>query len=204
MIRPALPADFPFIRGIAGRAENAAFIADEGDAALAAHIADPDKRLVIWDSDAGQSPTGAGQIGTETRRGFALFAGLSSPANKAELRRLALDRPGAGLGRAFLNALTDHAFGPLGRDLLWLDVAADNARARRLYERAGFVYEGRLRQRWRRPKGDVVDLDLLSMTRAEWQGGLGHGPEQGQERGQEQGQTQAPSPNSGKISGPAP
>lgn len=55
------------------------------------------------------------------------------------------DHWGRGVGRAMLAAMLDLADGWLGLQRLHLEVYADNARARRLYERAGFEVEGRLR-----------------------------------------------------------
>lgn len=155
MLRPATEADFSFIRSVAGDPANARFIGDEDEAALAAHIANPDAALLIWE-DKGEAA------------GFALICERTNPANRLELRRLALAQPGTGAGRRFLSDLRDHAFAEMGCDCLWLDVVADNPRARTVYERAGFVFEGRLRARWRRPAGDVADLDVLSILRSEW------------------------------------
>ena len=75
---------------------------------------------------------------------------------------------GQGLGRQFLLDLIGYAFETLRVNRLWLDVAFDNPRARAAYERAGFQYEGTLRQHWKRPAGDVADLHLLSLLRSEW------------------------------------
>lgn len=157
MLRPATAADFGFIRGLAGRPENAPFITDEGDAALAAYIGDPSARLLIWNS------------GGEAA-GFALFCAVGEPSGAVELRRLALATAGGGHGQLFLRVLLDHAFDPLGAARVWLDASGENPRAMRTYERAGFMLEGRLRQHWYRPAlGRVVDLMLYGMLREEWE-----------------------------------
>ncbi|MBK1635028.1 GNAT family N-acetyltransferase [Rhodovulum adriaticum] len=155
-IRPARPDDFTFIHAIAARTENARFIIDEDDAALAAHVAAPDRDLVIWE-DGG------------TPQGFALFAEIGNPAARVELRRLALATPDAGLGAPFLRALIAHGFDGLGAERIWLDVAGDNLRAQKTYARAGFVHEGTLRRHWCRPAGDVADLAIYGLLREEWQ-----------------------------------
>jgi RimJ/RimL family protein N-acetyltransferase len=157
MLRPAKAADFPLIRAIAGRAENAPFITDEDEAGLAAYLADPEARLLIWEM--GGAPAG-----------FALFCTLGDPSGAVELRRLALAGAGQGQGQIFLRALLDHAFGTLGAARVWLDASGENPRAMKTYERAGFTLEGRLRQHWYRPAlGRVVDLMHYGMLRSEWE-----------------------------------
>jgi RimJ/RimL family protein N-acetyltransferase len=157
MLRPATEADFGFIRSLAGRPENAPFITDEDEAALAAYLEDPAAQLLIWETDGRPA-------------GFALFCTVGDPSGGVELRRLALDMTGGGQGQRFLRALLDHGFGTLGAARVWLDASGENPRAMRTYERAGFTLEGRLRQHWYRPTlGRVVDLMLYGMLRAEWE-----------------------------------
>lgn len=157
MLRPATPADFGFIRGLAGRPENAPFITDEDEAALADYLTDATVRLLIW--EVGGQPAG-----------YALFCTVGDPSGAVELRRLALDASGGGQGQRFLRVLLDHGFGTLGAARVWLDASGENPRAMRVYERAGFTLEGRLRQHWYRPAlGRVVDLMLYGMLRAEWE-----------------------------------
>lgn len=157
MLRPAVAADFGFIRGLAGRPENAPFITDEDDAALAAYLTDPTARLLIWDTDS-------------TSTGFALFCTVGDPSGAVELRRLALATAGNGQGQGFLRVLLDYGFGTLGAARVWLDASGENPRAMRTYDRAGFTQEGRLRQHWYRPAlGRVVDLVLYGMLRREWE-----------------------------------
>lgn len=158
MLRPATAADFPFIHGLAGRPDHAPFITDEDDAALAAYLADPGARLLIW------------EIGG-VAAGLALFCEIGEPSGAVELRRLALDTTGGGQGRAFLRALLDYGFGTLGAQRVWLDASSENARAQALYQRTGFTLEGRMRNHWFRPAlGRVVDLMLYGMMRDEWEG----------------------------------
>ncbi|MEO5613304.1 MAG: hypothetical protein ABIR04_00040, partial [Cypionkella sp.] len=88
-LRPALSADFGFIRAVAGRADYAPFITDEDEAVLSIHLTSPAARLLIWEDDHGP-------------RGFALYAVPQDGAGVVELRRLALDLAGRGEGQAFL------------------------------------------------------------------------------------------------------
>ena len=154
MIRTAGLADFPFIRRIAARPENARYIADMPDEQLNAHLADPEMDLLIWEHN--NSPAGCG-----------LFCEIGNPSGRVELRSLGLDVTDKGLGQPFLRALVDHAFGSLNAARIWLDVAQDNPRAQATYHRAGFTYEGTLRQNWKRPNGNIVDMQIFGMLRNE-------------------------------------
>lgn len=155
-LRPAGPGDVGFVRALVRRPENAAFLTDEDEPALTAYLTDPAASLLIWGRDA--------------PRGFALFCDLGDPSGAVQLMRLALDQPGQGEGAGFIRALIDHAFGTLQAQRLWLDASGENPRAQRVYARAGFTLEGRLRQHEYRPSiGRVVDVLLYGMLRSEWQ-----------------------------------
>lgn len=155
-LRPATPADFPFIRALAQNPANAPFITDEDETALAAYLADPTARLCIWQD--GDQPAGV-----------ALYCEVGHPTGRVELRRLALSQTGGGRGLAFVKALTNHAFSSLGATRIWLDASAENPRACRVYEQAGYRLEGTQRGHWWRPAlGRAVDLQLFGMMRDEW------------------------------------
>lgn len=154
MIRTACPDDFGFIHSIADRVQNRDFIADVPDCVLADYLADPTMDLVLWEHNG-------------TPAGFALFCEIGNPSGRVELRRLGLDQTGSGLGNVFLRALIDHGFDGLNAARIWLDVVRDNPRAQAVYHRAGFTHEGTLRQNWRRPSGDVVDMLVFGMLRNE-------------------------------------
>lgn len=155
-LRSATAADFPFIRALAQRPENAPFISDEDEARLAFYASDPAHRLLIW-QEAGRPA------------GFALYAEIGDPSGRVELRRLALDQAGGGKGLGFVQALTGYAFADLGAKKVWLDASGENPRAQKVYERAGYQLEGRLRQHWFRPaQGRNVDLLLYGILRDDW------------------------------------
>lgn len=156
ILRPATSTDFGFVRGLAQRPDNAPFITDEDETALAGYLTDPTAQLLIWDDATGPA-------------GFALFCEIGNASGRVELRRLALARAGRGEGAVFVKTLITHAFVALGAARLWLDASGENPRAQRLYEKLGFVLEGRLRQHWWRPtEGRAVDVLLYGMLRAEW------------------------------------
>lgn len=88
------------------------------------------------------------------------------------LRLWIAGRTGHGIGTRAIRAALSHAFDTVGLHRVGLEVYDHNPRARRLYERIGFVHEGTLRDalrlddRW-------VDAHLMSLLRPEWdaQGG---------------------------------
>jgi GNAT superfamily N-acetyltransferase len=156
ILRSATSADFGFIRGLAQRPENTPFITDEDEGVLAVYLANPAARMLIW--------------GETAPRGFAIFHDITDPPATVNLMRLALDQPGQGEGTAFVRALIDYGFSVLKAQRLWLDASGENPRAQRLYEKLGFVLEGRLRQHWWRPaQARAVDVMLYGMMRKEWQ-----------------------------------
>ena len=53
---------------------------------------------------------------------------------------------GKGIAADALRLLADEAFAAMGLDKLWLTVHVDNHRAIKLYEKIGFIQEGRLRE----------------------------------------------------------
>ena len=159
-LRPATASDFPCIRALVQRPDMQTMVTDEDDAALARHLASPSSCLLIW--------------GDDTFRGFAIFCDIDERSGTVLLLRLALDRPGHGEGAAFLQALVDYAFQDLLANRIWLDTSADNLRAQKAYQRAGFVLEGRLRSHEFHPKTAHRDDTLLyGILRDEWQAARG-------------------------------
>jgi RimJ/RimL family protein N-acetyltransferase len=155
-LRPATAADFPFIRALAQRPEYALYITDEDEARLAFYASDPAHRLLIWEEDGAAA-------------GYALWAEIGDPSGRVELRRLALAQAGGGKGLAFVQALTDYGFQVLGAHKVWLDASGENLRAQKIYDRAGYTLEGRLRDHWYRPiLGRNVDVMLYGLLRADW------------------------------------
>jgi RimJ/RimL family protein N-acetyltransferase len=74
---------------------------------------------------------------------------------------------GQGYGSGALEALLAFGFGQLRLERIELDVYAFNDRARRVYERVGFVHEGTLRHALFRD-GAFHDVHRMSILRDEW------------------------------------
>jgi RimJ/RimL family protein N-acetyltransferase len=72
-----------------------------------------------------------------------------------------------GYGTEVMLLLQRHCFATLNLNRVYLRVYADNVRAQRAYEKAGFVLEGRLRQAVFK-HGNYVDVLLMSVLRTEW------------------------------------
>lgn len=74
---------------------------------------------------------------------------------------------GQGYGSEALRLLIHHGFETLNLHRLYLHVYAYNTRAIRVYEKIGFVLEGRLRQA-RYHQGAYHDVLVMSVLRTEW------------------------------------
>ncbi len=157
ILRRATEADLAFVTELQGRPEFLPWIAADTPDALRAALTGPDLTLWMWTGDA------------DAPLGFALLQHPTAKPGRVEIRRLAVSAPGRGHGRAFVAALCDHAFRTLGAHRVFFDVAADNARARRMYDQLGFQHEGTLRQHWLRRTGDWADLAYYGLLRDEWQ-----------------------------------
>jgi diamine N-acetyltransferase len=75
-----------------------------------------------------------------------------------------------GYGTEALQLILRHAFDTLNLNRVHLRVFANNARARRSYEKAGFVLEGTLRQAVYR-RGRYIDMLIMGVLRSEWERG---------------------------------
>jgi RimJ/RimL family protein N-acetyltransferase len=85
---------------------------------------------------------------------FGLFIGDKSVWNK-------------GLGTETVRLLLRHGFETLNLHRIYLRVYSTNPRARRSYEKAGFVLEGTMREAVYR-HGRYADVHIMSVLRSEW------------------------------------
>jgi RimJ/RimL family protein N-acetyltransferase len=100
---------------------------------------------------------------------FAILRGLGDPHLNLYLKRVAVTRPGQGVGAAFLSLVLDEAFGPMGAERFHLDCFADNLRAQRVYLKLGFTRDGVLRKAYRLTDGTRVDLVMMAILKSEWE-----------------------------------
>jgi RimJ/RimL family protein N-acetyltransferase len=74
---------------------------------------------------------------------------------------------GQGYGTDAMNALLDFGFGELRLERIWLDVYDFNVRARRSYEKAGFLAEG-MQRHAHYSHGQFRDVLLMALVRDDW------------------------------------
>jgi RimJ/RimL family protein N-acetyltransferase len=100
--------------------------------------------------------------------GFVLFQGLDDPNLRVHLKRTAVADAGRGLGTRLLSASIDWLFTATDANRLDLEVFVDNTRARRAYEKLGFLTEGVLRDWIRMSNGGFRTMVMMSLLRREW------------------------------------
>jgi ribosomal protein S18 acetylase RimI-like enzyme len=100
---------------------------------------------------------------------FAVLRGLGDPHLNLYLKRIAVTRPGQGVGTAFLRLVLDEAFGPMRAERFHLDCFADNVRAQRAYAKLGFTRDGVLRKAYRQADGTRTDLVMMALLKEEWE-----------------------------------
>ena len=155
-LHPAQPADIPFI------------MATE-------RIAGFEKLVGRWPEEdhlaALRAPGYAYFLGTNAageRMAFAIIRDLNDAHGNVCLKRIAVPAPGKGIGSRFLRTVVRWVFTETGAYRLWLDVLADNTRARHVYLSHGFVEEGVLRNAYKLMDETRIDLVLMSLLRPEW------------------------------------
>ena len=101
--------------------------------------------------------------------GFVILAGLENPHGSLEFRRIVITEKGRGFGREAVELVKQLVFERMGAHRLWLDVKVGNGRAKKLYESAGFIAEGTLRECLKGETG-YESLTVMGMLRQEWKG----------------------------------
>jgi len=157
VVRPAVADDLPAIMAIERAPGFAAFVGRSEQAEHRAMLAAPGFAYRL----------GLGADGSPLA--FAILSGIGDRHGGVYLKRVAVLRPGAGIGTAFLTALIDEALGPFSGWRFHLDVFADNARAQRAYEKLGLSRDGLLRQAYLLPDGSRKDLALMAILKPEWE-----------------------------------
>ncbi len=100
--------------------------------------------------------------------GFLMIAGLANPFREIEFTRIIIDVKGRGYGQETLRLLKEWAFEDLRFHRAWLDCKDHNARALHVYEKAGFVREGLIRETILSLDGKYESLVILGMLDREY------------------------------------
>ncbi len=166
-IRPTMLSDLDFVVSVEQDARNLPFITPWERTQHEGAVRFPDSRHFIV--EAGEDWASVG---------FVILQGCRNPSRSIELKRIVLQTPGRGLGRACVRLLKQMAFRDLHAHRFWLDVKSLNTRALRLYASEGFVEEGRLRESVSLGDGAGWDsLVVMSLLDREYQARAGAGLE---------------------------
>jgi ribosomal protein S18 acetylase RimI-like enzyme len=156
-LRPAAVADICAMMAIERSPDYERYVARSGE----------DEHRAMLSSPSHAYRVGVG--GATTVEAFAILRGLGDPHSNLYLKRVAVARPGQGLGTAFLSLVLDEAFGTMGAERFHLDCFADNFRAQRSYEKLGLTRDGVMRKAYRLADGTRADLVMMAILKNEWQ-----------------------------------
>ncbi|WP_025693785.1 GNAT family N-acetyltransferase [Paenibacillus durus] len=121
-------------------------------------LRDPDILHIIIEDAAGE------------QAGYVIVTGLTDPNLSICIKRIVVVKKGSGYGKETLRLLKEWLFRSTSAHRLWLDVKTHNAKARHIYEGAGFTPEGTLRECVK--ADDRFDsLHILSILRTEYEAG---------------------------------
>jgi ribosomal protein S18 acetylase RimI-like enzyme len=104
---------------------------------------------------------------TETA-GFAMLRGVGSANQCVQLKRIAVQNAGHGIGSRLLRSVLQVCFDDLAAHRVELFVFVDNERAYRAYLKTGFVEEGVIRDLHRDADGNFRSMRLMSLLKPEW------------------------------------
>ena len=102
------------------------------------------------------------------RIGYMILRGCSDPNDSIELTRVSISNKGHGYGKQAIRLIQEYVFLHLQAHRLWLDVKETNSRAKHVYESAGFVVEGTLRE-CIKTNGAYESLTLMGILNSEFQ-----------------------------------
>jgi RimJ/RimL family protein N-acetyltransferase len=128
--------DAPFVVALHAAPHARGYVLAPAEEIVRATVGEPDReRRIVLDADG-------------TPVGFWSLA-VHGGGWLVELSRIVAIAPHRGIGSFALRRMIDRAFDDLAAHKVYLEVTADNAPARALYERAGFVLEGTFRDGYR-------------------------------------------------------
>jgi RimJ/RimL family protein N-acetyltransferase len=155
-LRPAQPTDIPFIMATERSPGFEKLVGRWSEEDHLAALRAPGYAYFLGMNAAGE------------RMAFAIIRDLNDAHGNVCLKRIAVPVPGQGIGSRFLGTVVRWVFTETEAHRLWLDVLADNARARHVYLSHGFVEEGVLRNAYKLMDESRIDLILMSLLRPDW------------------------------------
>jgi RimJ/RimL family protein N-acetyltransferase len=155
--RQAEKSDLPYIMQVEGVPENAMYVipycVEKHEATLDTEDA---VHLIVETADG------------KEKVGFLMIAGLANPFKEIEFTRIIITKKGRGYGQETLKLLKSWAFDDLKFHRAWLDCKEHNARALHVYEKAGFIREGLIRETIIGPEGNYESLVILGILDREY------------------------------------
>jgi RimJ/RimL family protein N-acetyltransferase len=106
-------------------------------------------------------------VWSKTRVGYVILAGLIDANQSVEFRRIVITDKGKGYGKQTVEHVKKLAFETYNAHRLWLDVKGQNHRAQAIYQVAGFVIEGTLRECLKSENG-YDSLVIMSILQREY------------------------------------
>jgi RimJ/RimL family protein N-acetyltransferase len=101
-------------------------------------------------------------------KAFAIFQQIGEPDLRVHLKRIVAKEAGHGSGTQLLSRALDWLYSETETNRIDLDLFVDNERARRTYEKLGFIVEGQLRDYHRSVDGRIRDALIMSILRKDW------------------------------------
>ncbi|WP_410512735.1 GNAT family protein [Paenibacillus sp. BR2-3] len=154
-LRESAEQDLEFVLAAEQGQHNRAFIGQWTKEQHRAAFQDEDMLHLIIEDAAGK------------RVGYVIVTGLLEPNLAVCIKRIVIESKGLGYGKMTLRLLTDWVFRNTETHRLWLDVKDHNSRARHVYEGAGFIFEGTLRDCVKVADG-FESLQIMSILRTEY------------------------------------
>ena len=100
--------------------------------------------------------------------GFVIVSGLENPYGELEFMRIMVAKQGMGYGKETVGLLLKWGFETKKAHRAWLDCKPHNTRALHVYESAGFVREGLIRETIQAEDGTYEDLVILGILDREY------------------------------------
>ena len=101
-------------------------------------------------------------------KAFAIFQHIDEPDRRVHLKRIVAKDAGQGSGTRLLRSALDWLYIETETNRVDLDLFVENERARRAYEKLGFIVEGQLRDYHRSVDGRIRDALIMSILRKDW------------------------------------